>query len=96
MSASGHSHLENLASTFVRNDGSKALSCQAYHEATEAVRMSVFVQPGESKRTDYDSRSTWDRLLDAGSTPARSTKNGSVELLFFRNEFALIYRLGNA
>lgn len=58
--------------TFVRNDGSKALSCQAYHEATEAVRMSVFVQPGESKRTDYDSRSTWDRLLDAGSTPARS------------------------
>lgn len=56
----------------MRNDGSKALSCQAYHEATEAVRMSVFVQSGESKRTDYDSRSTWDRLLDAGSTPARS------------------------
>ena len=24
------------------------------------------------------------------------TKNGSVELLFFKNEFALIYRLGNA
>lgn len=37
-----------------------------------------------------------DGLSDAGSTPARSTKNGSVELLFFRNEFALIYRLGNA
>lgn len=60
----------------MRNDGSKALSCQAYHEATEAVRMSVFVQPGESKRTDYDSRSTWDRLLDAGSTPARSMIKG--------------------
>ena len=31
-----------------------------------------------------------------GSIPLISTKNGSVELLFFRNEFALIYRLGNA
>ena len=60
----------------MRNDGSKALSCQAYHEATEAARMSVFVQSGESKRTDYDSRSTWDRLLDAGSTPARSMIKG--------------------
>ena len=35
-------------------------------------------------------------FLDTGSTPVGSTKNGSVELLFFRNEFALIYRLGNA
>ena len=31
-----------------------------------------------------------------GSIPFVSTKNGSVELLFFKNEFALIYRLGNA
>lgn len=37
-----------------------------------------------------------DGLSDRGSTPLRSTKNGSVELLFFKNEFALIYRLGNA
>ena len=26
----------------------------------------------ENKRTDYDSRRTWDSGLDAGSTPARS------------------------
>ena len=34
--------------------------------------------------------------LDTSSTLVYSTKNGSVELLFFKNEFALIYRLGNA
>lgn len=67
----------------MRNDGSKALSCQAYHEATEVVRMSVFVQPGKSKRTDYDSRSTWDRLLDAGSTPARSIEKGTAKYRTF-------------
>ena len=37
-----------------------------------------------------------EEFSDGGSTPPASTKNGSVELLFFRNEFALIYRLGNA
>ena len=36
------------------------------------------------------------RFSDGGSIPPASTKNGSVELLFFKNEFALIYRLGNA
>ena len=36
----------------------------------------------ENKRTDYDSRRTWDSGLDAGSTPARSInfpKEGSAE-----------------
>ena len=32
----------------------------------------------------------------AGSTPAASTKRGSVELFFYKNEFALVYRLGDA
>ena len=57
----------------MRNDGGKALSCQAYYEATEPVRMLVFVRQRECQITDYDSRSTWDRFLDAGSIPARST-----------------------
>ena len=73
----------------MRNDGSKALSCQAYHEATEAVRMSVFVQSGESKRTDYDSRSTWDRFLDAGSIPARSMVQGTARNRSFPFSLAL-------
>ena len=34
----------------------------------------------EYGRTDYDSRRTWDSGLDAGSTPARSTKAKHVEL----------------
>ena len=34
--------------------------------------------------------------MDRSSILRGSTKNGSVELLFFKNEFALIYRLGNA
>lgn len=37
-----------------------------------------------------------DGLSDAGSTPARSTKRGSVELFFIKNEFALVYRFGDA
>lgn len=36
------------------------------------------------------------RLLDAGSIPAASTKRGSVELFFIKNEFALVYRFGDA
>ena len=36
--------------------------------------MFVSVQQRECKRTDYDSRSTWDGFLDAGSIPARSTE----------------------
>lgn len=31
-----------------------------------------------------------------GSTPASSTRRGSVELFFYKNEFALVYRLGDA
>ena len=53
----------------MRNDDGKALSCQAYYEATEPVRMLVFVRQRECQITDYDSRSTWDRFLDAGSIP---------------------------
>lgn len=56
----------------MRNDDGKALSCQAYYEATKPVRMLVFVRQRECQITDYDSRSTWDRFLDAGSIPARS------------------------
>ena len=59
----------------VRNDAGKALSHRAYHEATEPARMFVSVRQRESERTDYDSRSTWDRFLDAGSIPARSSKS---------------------
>ena len=65
----------------MRNDDSKALSRQAYYEATEPVRMLVFVRQRECQITDYDSRSTWDRFLDAGSIPARSTFNESVKTL---------------
>ena len=64
----------------VRNDGGKALNRQAYHEATKPVRMLVFVRQRECQITDYDSRSTWDRFLDAGSIPARSTQAEHVEL----------------
>ena len=31
-----------------------------------------------------------------GSIPAVSTKRGSVELFFYKNEFALVYRFGDA
>ena len=62
----------------MRNDDGKALSRQAYYEATEPVRMLVFVRQRECQITDYDSRSTWDRLLDAGSTPARSILKGTA------------------
>ena len=64
----------------VRNDGGKALNRQAYYEATKPVRMLVFVRQRECQITDYDSRSTWDRFLDAGSIPARSTQAEHVEL----------------
>ena len=63
----------------MRNDDGKALSCQAYYEATKPVRMLVFVRQRECQITDYDSRSTWDRFLDAGSIPARSTFNEKCE-----------------
>ena len=33
---------------------------------------------------------------DRGSTPLASTKRGSVELFFIKNEFALVYRFGDA
>ena len=72
----------------VRNDDGKALSRQAYHEATEPARMSVSVRQREYQRTDYDSRSTWDRFLDAGSIPARSirlrSKAVAKSFLFYR------------
>ena len=58
----------------MRNDDGKALSRQAYYEATEPVRMLVFVRQRECQITDYDSRRTADGLLDRGSTPLRSTK----------------------
>jgi len=35
-------------------------------------------------------------LSDEGSTPSISTRRGSVELFFYKNEFALVYRLGDA
>ena len=63
----------------MRNDDGKALSRQAYYEATEPVRMLVFVRQRECQITDYDSRSTWDRFLDAGSIPARSTETCQVD-----------------
>ena len=44
----------------MRNDGGKALNRQAYHEATDPVRMLVFVRQRECQITDYDSRSTWE------------------------------------
>ena len=69
----------------MRNDDGKALSRQAYYEATEPVRMLVFVRQRECQITDYDSRSTWDRFLDAGSIPARSTFNESVNLQRMRD-----------
>ena len=34
-------------------------------------------------------------LSDMGSIPITSTRVGSVELFFFRNEFALVYRFGS-
>ena len=47
----------------------------------DMYELPVFSQ--ENKRTDYDSRRTWDSGLDAGSTPARSiicTKEGPNEV----------------
>ncbi len=75
-------HLES-GIKHVGNDAGKALSRQAYHEATEPARMSASVQQRESERTDYDSRSTWDGFLDAGSIPASSTqfKDGNIAQL---------------
>ena len=73
--------LSESGTDYVRNDDGKALSCQAYYEATKPVRMLVFVRQRECQITDYDSRSTWDRFLDAGSIPARSTFNESVKTL---------------
>ena len=63
----------------MRNDDGKALSRQAYYEATKCIRVLVPVCIRECQITDYDSRSTWDRFLDAGSIPARSTFNESVK-----------------
>lgn len=37
-----------------------------------------------------------DMPSDRGSTPRSSTKRGSVELFFIKNEFALVYRFGDA
>lgn len=37
-----------------------------------------------------------DMLSDMGSIPITFTRVGSVELFFFRNEFALVYRFGSA
>lgn len=37
-----------------------------------------------------------DGFSDRGSIPLISTKRGSVELFFYKNEFALVYRLGDA
>ena len=37
-----------------------------------------------------------EEFSDGGSTPPASTKRGSVELFFYKNEFALVYRLGDA
>ena len=37
-----------------------------------------------------------EELSDRGSIPLSSTKRGSVELFFYKNEFALVYRLGDA
>ncbi len=57
------------------NDIDQALRLWAYHEATDRVRLSASVpgrECGFSEITDYDSRSTLDESLDAGSTPAYS------------------------
>lgn len=37
-----------------------------------------------------------EEFSDGGSTPPASTKRGSVELFFIKNEFALVYRFGDA
>lgn len=54
------------------------------------------VRGGNVKRTATLVESPGNRFSDAGSIPAISTKRGSVELFFYKNEFALVYRLGDA
>ena len=67
----------------MRNDDGKALSRQAYYEATEPVRMLVFVRQRECQITDYDSRRTVNGLLDTGSTPVYSTIKKGFEIPYF-------------
>ena len=54
------------------------------------------VRGGNVKRAATLVESPGNRFSDAGSIPAISTKRGSVELFFYKNEFALVYRLGDA
>lgn len=54
------------------------------------------VRGGNVKRAATLVESLGNRFSDAGSIPAISTKRGSVELFFYKNEFALVYRLGDA
>ena len=51
---------------------------------------------GNSKRHAAPGESHIKRFSDVGSIPTGSTRVGSVELFFFRNEFALVYRFGSA
>lgn len=54
------------------------------------------VRGGNVKRAATLVESPGNRFSDAGSIPAISTKRGSVELFFIKNEFALVYRFGDA
>lgn len=54
------------------------------------------VRGGNVKRAATLVESPGNRFSDAGSIPAISTRRGSVELFFYKNEFALVYRLGDA
>ena len=65
----------------------KLLKSEACHSASDGGNVHRMTVMGDA----------WmDMPSDRGSTPRSSTKRGSVELFFYKNEFALVYRLGDA
>lgn len=58
--------------------------------------MTAYVMVRECKQPSAPGEVPEEVFSDGGSTPPASTKRGSVELFFYKNEFALVYRLGDA
>ena len=58
--------------------------------------MTAYVMVRECKQPSAPGEVPEEVFSDGGSTPPASTRIGSVELFFFRNEFALVYRFGSA
>lgn len=68
------------------------LGYYAIHSLTDLER-TIQNWPPDKRRSALQSLCS---LLAPASTDSNSTKRGSVELFFYKNEFALVYRLGDA